>query len=120
MNDIQQTRTAAKACTFTVRPSMNVQRGFKPPAGDLLRNDVQGLMIIGPEGGIGTTPLMARTLEIMTGAGRHTEHDLVAAGWRDIEHLQQGLVAFGDKLHRVGLALSRHKSGLRIKKAKAA
>ena len=57
-----------------------VQLAFKPPPGRLFGVDVPGLMLIGPAGGIGTTPLLARTMAILAAPGRHQPEALLLAG----------------------------------------
>lgn len=95
-----------------------VQHAFRPPAGRLFGVDLAGLMLIGPGGGIGVTPLLARTLAILSAPGRHMAESVMAAGWRDADHLRDGLAAAAGKLSAVGLILSRRKAGLRITQAK--
>jgi len=92
--------------------------GFKLPSGKLFSVDVAGLMVIGPAGGIGTSPLMARTMAILATPGRHTPEALLSAGWRDLEHLGEGLKAFASKLKATGLVLSRSKTGLHLTRAR--
>lgn len=96
-----------------------VQPAFKPPPGRLFGVDVPGMMLIGPAGGIGTTPLLARTMTILAAPGRHQPAALLPAGWRDLEHLQEGMDAFAGKLGAVGLVLNRRSTGLRVTKAKS-
>ena len=45
---------------------------------------------------------------------------VLAAGWRDVDHLRDGLSAFSGKLAAVGLVLNRRATGLRITKTKSA
>lgn len=96
-----------------------VQHVFKPPPGKFFSVDQSGLMLIGPGGGIGTTPLLARTMAILEAPGHHLPDALLAAGWRDLDHLQEGLDAFGAKLSAIGLTIQRRKAGLRIAKVKS-
>ncbi len=95
-----------------------VMVGFSPPSGKLFDVDVQGMMVIGPAGGVGTTLLLARTIAILAAPGRHAPEALLSAGWRDIEHLNEGLDAFAGKLRAIGLVLNRRKTGLQITKAR--
>ncbi|MHC2020389.1 hypothetical protein [Methylobacterium sp. CM6247] len=91
-----------------------VQHGFKPPRGKQFSVDIEGLMLIGPAGGIGVTSLMARTMEILTAPGRHAPEALLPAGWRDMEHLLEGFEAFVPKLGVLGLRFSQTPTGWRI------
>ncbi|WP_187273495.1 hypothetical protein [Methylobacterium sp. WL19] len=43
---------------------------------------------------------------------------VVAAGWRDADHLRKGLAVFAGKLAVVGLSVSWRKAGLRVAKLK--
>ena len=91
-----------------------IQQGFKPQQGEQFGVDVEGLKLIGPAGGIGVTTLMARTMEVLTAPGRHALEVLLAVGWRDMEHLQEGLQAFEPNLDVLGLRSSRTPTGWRI------
>ena len=95
-----------------------VQTGLKPPTGKLFGVEEAALMVIGPNGAIGTTALLVRTLALLSAKGRHDPEVLLSAGWQDTEHLNAGLDAFAGKLAAVGLKLDRRKTGLRITKAK--
>ncbi|WP_339164297.1 hypothetical protein [Methylobacterium bullatum] len=75
-------------------------------------------MLTGPGGGIGVTPLLARTIAILSAPGRHMPESVVAAGWRDADHLREGLAAFAGKLAAAGLSVSWRKAGLRVAKLK--
>ena len=97
-----------------------VQTAFRPPPGRLFSVDLAGLMLIGPGGGIGVTPVLARTLAILSAPGRHVPESVLAAGWRDVDHLRDGLSAVAGKLAAVGLVLNRRATGLRITKTKSA
>ncbi|CAA2145623.1 hypothetical protein MBLL_04750 (plasmid) [Methylobacterium bullatum] len=79
---------------------------------------VAPLMLTGPGGGIGVSPVLARTLAILSPPGRHMPESVLAAGWRDVDHLRDGLSAFAGKLAAVGLILNRRKTGLRITRPK--
>lgn len=96
-----------------------VQRGFRPPPGRLWTVDAEALVIIGPAGGIGTTPVIVRTLEALSAPGRHDEAVVAAAGdWRDVAHLREAMAALAPKLAVLGLRLDRRKTGVRITKVK--
>lgn len=110
----------ARVARETAALEAQIQRGFRPPAGRLFGVDVEALILIGPGGGIGVTPLLARTLAILSAPGRHAPESLLAAGWRDVDHLRDGLSAFSGKLAAVGLVLNRRATGLRITKTKSA
>lgn len=112
----EEAQAAAKAgrAANTAILRAQVQRGFKPPRGKQFSVDIEGLMLIGPAGGIGVTSLMARTMEILTAPGRHAPEALLPAGWRDVEHLLEGFEAFEPKLDVLGLRFSRTPMGWRI------
>lgn len=95
-----------------------VQTAFRPPAGRLFSVDLAGLMLIGPGGGIGVAPLLARTLAILSAPGRHLPESVLAAGWRDVDHLRDGLAAAAGKLAVIGLIVNRRKTGFRITRPK--
>ena len=78
------------------------------------------MMLTGPGGGIGVTPLLARTLAILSAPGRHMPESVVAAGWRDADHLREGLTSVAGKLAVIGLILNRRKAGLQVAKLKVA
>lgn len=109
----QASAKAGKAADVAILRAQ-VQHGFKPPRGKQFSVDVEGMMLIGPVGGIGVTSLMARTMEILTAPGRHAPEALLPAGWRDMEHLQEGFQAFEPKLDVLGLRFSRTSTGWRI------
>ena len=97
-----------------------VQRGLRPPPGRLFATDAAGLVLCGPNGGMGTTERMVRTLAPLAARGRHAAAALVAAGgWRDEEALWEALAGIGPKLAVLGLRICRRKAGLRIAKFKA-
>lgn len=118
---LEQERAAARARVAAEAAALraHVQPAFKPPPGKLFGMDVDGQMLIGPAGGIGTTPLVARTMAILAAPGRHQPETLLPAGWNALEHLQEGLEAFAGKLGAIGLVLNRRNTGLRITKAKS-
>lgn len=97
-----------------------VQKGLKPPAGRVFAVDVPALLIIGPNGALGTSALVAKTLTILAKGGRHAEADLVAAGWRDAETLREGLAAMGPKLDALGLRVDLRRVGIRIGRVRSA
>lgn len=97
-----------------------VQRGFRAPSGRLWRVDAEARIIIGPAGGIGTTPVIVRTLEALSTPGRHDEAVVAAAGgWRDVAQLREAMAGLAPKLAAIGLRLDRRKAGVRIMKVKA-
>ncbi|KQP05910.1 hypothetical protein ASF28_18655 [Methylobacterium sp. Leaf99] len=97
-----------------------VQPAFRPPAGRLWKVDAEAQMIVGPAGGIGTTPVIVRTLEALATPGRHDEGVVAAAGgWRDVAHLREAMTGLAPKLAVIGLRLDRRKTGIRITKARA-
>ena len=76
-------------------------------------------MIVGPAGGVGTTPAIARTLEALAAPGRHDEAALAAAtGWRDVAHLREALDGLTPKLAVLGLRIDRRKVGIRVTKVR--
>ena len=96
-----------------------VQRGFRPPPGRLFGVDAAAQLVVGPGGGIGTTPVIVRTLEVLSAPGRHDEAVVAAAGgWRDVDHLREVLDALAPKLHAIGLRLDRRRTGLRATKTR--
>lgn len=109
-------RNAAAALALRAQ----VQKGFRVPAGRVFSVDVAALLIIGPAGALGTSPLVARTLEILAQGGRHAEADLVAAGWRDADSLREGLASMGPKLVALGLRVDRRRAGVRIGRVRSA
>src|ERR1700712_3549511 len=112
----EQARVAESAKTVGAQ----VQTGFRPPSGRLFSVDVEALMILGPNGGVGTTAVIARTLAPLAAEGRQDEHELaVATGWRDEGHLREGLAALAPKLAALGLRLDRRKAGIRIGKPRS-
>lgn len=115
---LEQERAAARARVAAEAAALraHVQPAFKPPPGRFFGVDVPGQMLIGPSGGIGTTPLLARTMALLSAPGRHLPDALLPAGWRDLEDLQEGLEAFAGKLGALGLVLNRRSTGLRITK----
>ena len=108
----------AKVAAEAAALQAQVQTGLKPPTGKLFGVEEAALMVIGPNGAIGTTALLVRTLALLSAKGRHDPEVLLSAGWQDAEHLNAGLDAFAGKLAAVGLKLDRRKTGLRITKAK--
>ncbi|MCJ2083214.1 hypothetical protein [Methylobacterium sp. J-090] len=96
-----------------------VQPAFQPPSGRLWKVDAEARIIVGPKGGIGTTPIIVKTLEALSAPGRHLEEVVAAAGgWRDVAHLREALAGIAPKLAVIGLRLDRRKAGVRITKAK--
>jgi hypothetical protein len=116
----QRAEAAAIAASAVKALQGQVQPAFRPPAGRLWKVDAEALIIIGPAGGIGTTPVIVRTLEALTTPGRHDEAVVAAAGgWRDVEHFREALAGLAPKLAAIGLRLDRRKAGVRITKVKA-
>lgn len=107
-------RVAAEAATLRTQ----LQTAFQPPPGKLFGVEEAAMMIIGPNGGIGTTALLVRTMAQLAAKGRHAPESLLVAGWQDLDHLSAGMDAFAGKLGAVGLMLDRRKTGWRITKAK--
>jgi len=96
-----------------------VQPAFRPPPGRLWKVDAEARIIVGPKGGIGTTPVIVRTLEALVPPGRHEEAVVAAAGgWRDVAHFREAMAGLAPKLAVVGLRLDRRKAGIRITKSK--
>jgi hypothetical protein len=106
---------AAQALARQVMPAL------RPPPGRLFAVDGAALLLRGPQGGIGSTERMVRTLAPLAAGGRHLPAVLMAAGgWQDEEALQEALAGLGPKLAALGLRICRRKAGLRMAKAPAA
>ena len=111
---------AAKAASAVQALRSQVQPAFRPPPGRLWRVDAEARIIVGPAGGIGTTPVIVRTLEALATPGRHDEAVVAAAGgWRDVAQLREAMAGLAPKLAVIGLRLDRRKVGIRITKVKA-
>lgn len=118
LRESERAAVKAKVAAEAAALRASVLTAYRPPAGKILAVDVAGLIVIGPNGGIGVTPLLARTMVVLATPGRHTVEEVVNAGWRDAAHLREGLEAFAGKLTAIGLQMSQRKTGLRITKAK--
>ncbi|KQT96067.1 hypothetical protein ASG60_20755 [Methylobacterium sp. Leaf469] len=122
-NRARRERLRAEAATIAASATRalqsQVQPAFRPPAGRLWRVDAEARIIIGPAGGIGTTPVIVRTLEALSTPGRHDEAVVAAGGgWRDVGHLREAMAGLAPKLAAIGLRLDRRKAGIRITKAR--
>lgn len=106
----EQARVAAEAAACRAR----VVNGFSRPPGKLYGVDEAALMLIGPYGAIDASPLLLRTLALLSAKGRHDPEALLIAGWRDLDHLTGGLTAASPILAAVGLRLDRRSTGWRI------
>ena len=110
---------AARAASAMQGLRSQVQPAFRPPPGKLWKVDDAAMLIVGPAGGIGTTPVMARTLQALAASGRHDEAAVAAAtGWRDVAHLREALDGLAPKLSVLGLRIDRRKAGIRVTKAR--
>jgi hypothetical protein len=112
-DDAARTAEAARVLRGQVQPRL------KPPAGKLFAVDIEGLVLRGPAGGIGTSERMARTLAPLAARGRYSPAILTeAGGWQDEAALRAALAGLAPKLEAVGLRICRRKAGLRMARAK--
>lgn len=123
VNQARRERRRIEAASIAVSAvqalQAQVQRAFRPPSGRLWKVDAEAQIIIGPAGGIGTTPVIVRTLEALATPGRHDEAVVAAVGgWRDVAHFREGMAGLAPKLAVIGLRLDRRKTGVRITKVK--
>lgn len=113
--DAARTAEAARVLRAQVQP------GLKPPPGQLFASDLGALVLRGPNGGLGSTEKMVRTLVPLAAGGRHPPAVLMAAGgWADEGALREALAGLAPKLGALGLRVCRRKAGLRMAKLKQA
>lgn len=92
-----------------------IRLGLKPPAGRLAAVDANAMLLLGPQGAVGCGGALLRTLETLSGRGRHSVPSLLAAGpWHDETALRAAMAAIRPKLAAIGLRLCRRKTGWRL------
>ena len=112
---------AERAAAAAQALARQVQPGLRPPPGCLFAVDVEGLVLRGPRGGIGSSPQIIATLVPLAQGGRHPVETLVVAGgWTGEEGLREALAALVPKLRVIGLRVCRRKAGIRIAKVREA
>ena len=121
-DDTPARRAADRALAAAEAAALRAQvvHGFRRPPGKLYGVDEVAQVLIGPYGAIAVSTLLVRTLAMLAGKGRHDPETLLAAGWRDLEHLSTGLANFAGTLAAVGLRLDRRKAGWRITRPRPA
>ncbi|MCJ2102703.1 hypothetical protein [Methylobacterium sp. E-046] len=109
---------AARLAAEVDRIRSEIRLGVKPPAGKLAAVDAAAMLLLGPQGAVGCSGALLRTLQVLVGKRRHPVPSLLAAGrWQDEAALRAALEAFRPKLAAIGLRVCRRKAGWRLARA---